>query len=139
VQCRQDLVDRTGNPLHVRAELAKNGKLAVVVAKCAIDGTACQPVGNFEYRDVGVAFEIADVDHDGTPEVVVSEASPLGAEDVVRVMTLDTTIKKPVLRWPFNSGVAGIVMIDVDGDGLPEVVAASRLSNSTKVDLWRLD
>jgi hypothetical protein len=138
VRCRTDLVDAQGTALRVRGELAKTGKLAVVVQKCPA-AAACQQVASFEYGNVGVAFELADVDHDGTPEVVVSEASAPGATDGVKVMSLGGDDKKPRFRRSFNGGVAGLVAVDGDGSGTAEVIAATRFAGSTRVDLWRLD
>jgi hypothetical protein len=137
VLCRRNLVDPAGYPLHVHADLAKNGKLAIAVEKCGFDGAACQPAGNFEFRDVGVAFEIADVDHDGTPEAILSEASPPGGSDGVRVISLGS--KKPVFQRLFNGGVAGLAVVDADGSGVEKVIAATRLSGNGKLDFWRLD
>ena len=138
VRCRGDLVDGQGTPLHVRAELAKTGKLAVVVQQCAT-AAVCRQVASFEYPNVGVAFELADVDHDGTPEVIVSEASAPGASDGVKVISLGGADKKPRFRKSFNGGVAGLASIDGDGNGNEEVIAAVRFVGSTRVDLWRLD
>ena len=76
VVCR-DLVDATGAPLHVRGELEATGKLAIDA------GTA-----HFELPDVGVAFELADLDRDGTPEVIYAGAGAPGDPDLVRVVSL---------------------------------------------------
>jgi hypothetical protein len=139
-RCRDDLTDAAGAPLHVRGELSAAGVLEVTVEKCAADGTACQPAGSFPYKDVGVAFEIADVDRDGTPDVIVSSASAPGDADAVRVISLaGPPAAKPLFKKPFNGGVAGIAVADGDGDGVAEVIAVVRLAGATRVDLWRLD
>lgn len=138
-RCRRDLSDAAGAPLHIRAELSITGVLDIAVERCAADGNDCRPAGSYEYKDVGVAFEIADVDRDGTPDVIVSSASAPGDADAVRVIPLGSPAGKPAFKKPFNGGVAGIVVADGDGDGVPEVVAVVRLAGATRVDLWRLD
>ncbi len=138
VRCRDDLVDAQGAPLQIRAELAKSGKLSVVVQKCLV-GQACQPVASDEYANVGVAFELADVDRDGTPEVIVSEASAPGESDIAKVFSLGGEHKKGRFQFRRSGGFAGLVTVDLDGNGVAEVVAAVRLLDSTRVDFWRLD
>jgi hypothetical protein len=136
-RCREDLVDATGNPLRVRADLATTGRLTVVVEKCVAGKCETE---RFEYPNVGIAFAVADVDRDGTPEIVVSEASAPGATDSAKVHTLGGDDKKPVFRRTFNGGVAGLVVADGDdADDIAEVIAAVRLPGSTRVDVWRLD
>ena len=115
------------------------GVLDIAVERCAADGNDCRPAGSYEYKDIGVAFEIADVDRDGTPDVIVSSASAPGDADAVRVIPLGSPTGKPAFKKPFNGGVAGIVVSDGDGDGVPEVVVVVRLAGATRVDLWRLD
>ena len=137
-RCRDDLVDATGQALRVKAELATTGKLAVTVETCPAG--SCTPTGKFEYSNVGVAFTISDVDRDGTPEVVVSEASAPYASDSAKVITLGGDEKKGIFKKSFMGGVAGLVVADGDDpDDIPEVIAAVRLAGSTRVDLWRLD
>jgi hypothetical protein len=138
-RCRRDLTDASGAPLHVRAELSITGALDLAVKRCAADGNDCRPAGTYQYKDVGVAFEIADVDRDGTPDVIVSSASAPGDADAVRVIPLGSPAGKPAFKKSFTGGVAGIVVADGDGDGVPEVVAVVRLAGATRVDLWRLD
>ena len=36
-------------------------------------------------------------------------------------------------------GVAGLAVVDIDGDGVEDVVSAVRLVGSPRVDLWRLE
>jgi hypothetical protein len=138
-RCRDDLVDPTGLPLHVRGELSITNALEVTVTRCAMTGNDCQPAGAYQVRDAGVAFEIADVDRDGVPDVVVSSASAPGDADAVRVIALGTPGARPTYKKTFNGGVVGIVVADADGDGVPEVIAVVRLAGATRVDLWRLD
>lgn len=128
VVCR-DLVDATGAPLHVRGELEATSKLAVDA------GTA-----HFEVAEVGVAFELADLDRDGTPEVVYAGAGAPGDPDIIKVVSLGGDPKRPRWKKPFTAGgVVGIAVGDLDGDRVAEVIAAVRLVGATRIDLWRLD
>jgi hypothetical protein len=147
-RCRDDLVDAGGHPLHVRGELSTAGVLEVELSRCAADGTACQPAGSYVLKDVGFAFEIADVDRDGTPEVIASSASAPGDADTVRVFAIAAhpgshgkprAVGAPVFKRLFNGGVAGVAVADGDGDGVAEVLCVVRLAGATRVDLWRLD
>lgn len=137
VRCRSDLVDAAGHPLRVRAVLTGT-KLEIAVERCSALG-ACQPAAKHEYKEYGVAFEIADVDRDGTPELIVSGAGAPGDPDAVKVIALGSDDKKGTFRHRFNGGVAGIAVIDSDGDGAVEVIAAVRLVGATRVDLWRFN
>ncbi|MEO8703704.1 MAG: hypothetical protein ABI867_26880 [Kofleriaceae bacterium] len=140
VRCRDDLVDAQGYPLRVRAELSTNSKLAVTVKRCAPAGDACKEIGKYEYPKVGVAFEIADVDRDGMPEVIVSEASAPDAEDSVKVITLGGDDRRGRFKKSFQGGVAGLVTVDGDDpDDVPEVLAAVRFQGISRLDVWRLD
>jgi hypothetical protein len=138
-RCRGDLTDAGGAPLRVRGELSTSGVLEVSVERCAAGGIECQRAAAHQYRDVGVAFEIADIDRDGTPEVIASSAVEPGDADVVRVISLGSPATRPRFKKPFIGGVAGIVVADGDGDGVPEVIALVRLAGATRVDVWRLD
>jgi hypothetical protein len=138
-RCRTDLTDAAGAPLRIRGELSAAGVLEVVVERCAASGADCKPAGSYQYRDVGVAFDIADVDRDGTPEVIISSASAPGDADAVRVIALGSPGNKVTFKKTFNGGVAGITAADGDGDGVPEVIAVVRLAGATRVDVWRLD
>ncbi len=152
VRCTAGLVDPSGLPLRARAALTAN-KLEVAIERCAgasptgsggnlpsaISGTACQPAQNYEYKDYGVAFELADVDHDGRPELIVSGAGAPGDPDSIKVFTLGGDERRGLFRRQFTGGVVGVTVVDGDGDGVAEVVAAVRLVGATRVDLWRLD
>lgn len=139
VRCRDDLVDAEGHPLRVRAELDLKGKLAVTVQRCTAGGKACQLAGTAEYTGAGAAFELDDIDRDGTPEVIVSDDSALPDPDYVKVIAFGRDDKRSVFKKQFNGGVAGIASIDSDGNKIAEVFAAVRLPGATRVDLWRLD
>ena len=136
-RCRTDLTDPAGNPLHVRATLALSGKLDVTVESC---GTVPCKTSHVEFGSVGFAFEIADVDHDGRPELVYSTANAPGDSDVVKVVTIGADDRRPLIKRKFDGeGIAGIAMIDVDGNGTQEVVLVSRQFGASRVNLWRLD
>ncbi len=136
-RCR-DHVDRAGAPLRVRAQLAVTGRLAVAVLRCAT-GAACQPAGWFEYANVGVAFELADVDRDGTAELISSSFVAPGDPDVVKVVSLGGDDRKPVFKKSFNGGVVGIAVVETTSLDAPLVIAAVRLAGATRIDLWRLN
>jgi hypothetical protein len=134
VKCRDDLVDPDGNPLRIRAELATSNKLVVTVKRCV--GVACTDM-RYDYPKIGVAFEIADVDRDGVPELISSGATPPGAPDTAKVVSLGGAEK---FKRMFNGGIAGLAVVDGDdADDVPEVIAAVRQVGSTRIDLWRLD
>jgi hypothetical protein len=128
MHCHDDLVDPTGHPLAVRGTVSTTGKLEVTVG-----------AAHYELSGVGVAFELADLDRDGRPEAIVSAAGAPGDSDAVKVVTLGGDDKKPMYKHAFAGGIAGLVAIDGDGDGVLEVIAAVRLAGATRVDLWRLD
>jgi hypothetical protein len=127
VRCRANLVDPEGKPLAVRATLGANKMTVVANGK------------TFELRDYGVAFALGDVDRDGKAEIVVTGASAPGDPDAVKVITLGGDEKKGLFRKSFQGGVAGVAIVDGDGDGVTEVIAVVRLVGSPRVDIWRLN
>jgi hypothetical protein len=137
VRCAQS-VDRTGTPIDLRAQLALAGKLAIEVKKCA-PGGGCQPVGAFEYNHAGTAFELADVNRDGVPEVIVSGYVAPGDPDTVKVIAVGGDDKKPIYRKSFNGGVVGIAIVDNGPTAAASVIVAVRLAGATRVDFWRLN
>ena len=110
----------------------------MTIEKCAAGGKQCRPEAAFELAGAGVAFEIADVDRDGTPEVVVSDDAAPGDPDFVKVVSAAAPQGRPLFKKTFQAGVAAITAADTDGDGIGEVIAAVRLAGATRVDLWRL-
>lgn len=141
VRCRAGLVERDGRPIRARAQLSLAGKLDVAVERCAAASLGCQPAAKYEYGNVGVAFDIADVDRDGRPEVIYAGNGAPGDPDLIKVVSLgDDDKKQAKLKKAFTAGgVAGIGVTDLDGDGVGDVVAAVRLVGATRVDLWRLE
>ena len=134
VRCKTGLVDRTGAPLALRAQLGLQGKLAV--ATC-VPGGACTTA--FEVAHAGTALELADVDRDGVPEVIVSGYVAPGDADTVKVISVGGDERKPKFRRSFNGGVVGIAVAETAVSAPRTVVVAVRLAGSTRVDLWRLD
>ena len=117
------LVDAEGRPQKLRGDVSVANKLTVT------SGTA-----TFEYKDSGVAFELADIDHDGTPEVIYSAAAAPGDADTLRVLSLGDDEKKPKLKKAFTAG--GIVGF---ATAINEVFVAVRRVGSSRVDLWRIE
>jgi hypothetical protein len=145
VRCRDDLVDRDGTPLSVVAELGAGGALSVTAAPrcpgCAASPEAIYTGAPVAVTAVGTAFEVADIDRDGTIEVIAAGAGAPGDRDAIKVlrMTAAGVDKKPVHRRAFTGGVVAIAVADVDGDGADEVIGAVRLPGTAKVDLWQLN
>jgi hypothetical protein len=149
VRCRDDLVDRNGIPLVVTAELGPAGALTVAIApRTAAGASAASASASAEGRApvlvsaVGSAFEVADVDRDGTIDLIAAGAGAPGDRDAIKVLPMtgaDPAATKPMFRKGFTGGVVAIAVADVDGDGADEVIGAVRLPGSTKVDLWQLN
>ena len=143
VRCRDDLVDESGRALAAVGTLGPGGVLDVDLrARCAASDKACPPDRHVQVSGVGVAFAIADVDHDGRPDVIASGDGAPGDSDPIAVYSLApgaTAATRPVYKKKFSGGIAGIVAADLDGDGDLEVVAAVRLPGAARVDLWILD
>jgi hypothetical protein len=117
------LVDVEGRALRVRGDVSVANKLTVTSG-----------AQTFEYKDAGVAIELADVDHDGTPEVIYSAAAAPGDADTLRVLSLGDDEKKPKLKKAFTAGgIAGIATVD------GQVFVAVRLVGATRVDFWRVE
>ena len=129
-RCRGDLVDAAGNPLRVRAELGIGNRLEITLDS-----------GKHVMSDVGAVFELADIDRDGTPEVIFSGAGAPGDPDAVKIVSVgDDPARHAKAKKEFKAGgVAGIAVVDLDGDGVEYVIVAERLDGATKFDLWRLE
>lgn len=117
------VVDAEGRPQKLRGDVSVANKLMVATG-----------ASTFEYKDAGVAFELADIDHDGTPEVIYSAAAAPGDADTLRVLSLGDDEKKPKLKKAFTAGgIAGIATVG------GEVFVAVRLVGASRVDVWRVE
>ena len=134
-RCRE-IIDARGEREPVRGVLGLTGKLEVT-RECPI-GVKCERPPVLVFAKVGTAFEIADLDRDGTAELIYASANPPGDADDLRVVTLGGDDKQPTWRKAFTAGgVAGLAVGDFDG--APAVIAGVRLVGSTRVDLWRMN
>ncbi len=138
VRCVDGLRDAEGYPIRVRATQTA-GSLDVGVSKCGRTGTSCEAPVVHSFKDYGAALEVADVDRDGTPEVIVTGAGAPGDPDAIKVIELGGDTKKGVFRHRFHGGIVAVSTIDSDGDGRVEVVAAVRLAGATRFDVWRFN
>jgi hypothetical protein len=141
-RCKQGLVEADGHPLRLRAQLpVASSRLSVDVERCAAANLGCSASGHFEYPNVGFAFDLADVERDGKPEVIYAASGAPGDPDILRVITLgDDDKKHPRIKRQFSAGgVAGLAVVDLDGDGVEEVIAGVRLVGASRVDVWRLE
>lgn len=135
VRC-SEIVDAHGDPTPVRAVLGLTGKLEVT-RECPV-GIKCERAPVLAFAKVGTAFALADLDRDGTAELIYASANAPGDADEIRVVTLGGDEKKPAWKKAFTAGgVAGLAVGDFDG--APVVIAAVRLIGSTRVDLWRMN
>ena len=139
-RCRADLVEPDGRPIRARGELSLTNKLDIAIERCTAASIGCQPLTHHAYSAVGVAFDFADVDRDGKPEVIYAAAGAPGDPDILKVVTIGDDDRKWKLRKSFTAGgIAGIAIADLDGNGAQEVVAAVRLVGATRVDVWRVE
>ncbi len=141
VRCSTGLVDSDGYALRTRAQLSLANKLDVTVERCAAAGLGCQPAARHEVAAVGTAFEIADVDRDGRPELIAAGAGAPGDPDTLKIVTLgDDEKKQAKLKKSFaTGGIAGVAFADIDGNGTAEAIIAARVAGSAKVELWRVE
>ncbi len=88
---------------------------------------------------VGFAFQIADLDGDGTLEAVVSSYRPPGTGDALSLYRIGADGARLVRQGAqLAGGVAAIAAGDFDGDGAVDWVAAVG-AGGTRYDLWLLD
>jgi hypothetical protein len=134
-----ELHDANGTPELATARLGLTHDLRVSVAACTT-GSACGDGVTVELANVGTAFAIADVDRDGTPEIVFASAAAPGDADAIAVVSVGDDEQHAKFHKAFPAGgVAAIAVLDTDPAVAPAVIAAVRLVGSTRVDLWRLD
>lgn len=137
--------DRGRMPMGVQAASTR-GPIALLVWP---DGTATltrqlPPAGRM--LDVGCGSALADVDKDGTPELLVSSARTTGDTDELRLLTLavaegltgtSQSVRSATPSWQATLKGRAIVMTgaDLDGDGAEEFVFGTWLSDGSG-ELW---
>jgi hypothetical protein len=135
-RCRDELPLAEGGVARAVARLPLDGPLRVTVQpRC--DGASCAP-RQYELPGVGAAFDVGDVDRDGRIDVAYAGAGAPGDPDAVRVVPVADP-RRTLFRRAFTGGVVAVALVDLDGDGAAEVIAAVRLPGSPRVDLWRLN
>jgi len=72
-------------------------------------------------NDVGAQIALVDLDQDGVPEVVTTNAR---GEDAIVVSSLKKGALVPRLRWPAPAGVDAIAVCSLGADNAPSLVAA---------------
>jgi hypothetical protein len=135
MRCRSELTLRDGQAATAVARLSVQGALQISVQPQCEAGC---PAHRYELTGVGVAFDLGDVDRDGDLDVAYAGAGAPGDPDAVRVVTAADP-RRTLFRRAFTGGVAAVALVDLDGDGAAEVIAAVRLPGSPRVDLWRLN
>lgn len=136
-RCRDRLVDPAGRPLQAAGVVATDGVLTLVRrVQCAASDSDCPAPGQGRHTGAGVAFDIADIDRDGHPEIAVTRASAPGDPDEVEVLTWASDGLQSRFRRRFTGGVVGLASGDFDGDRAPVLIGAVRLLGSHRVDLW---
>lgn len=137
-RCREEAVLSDGARARAVARLPLEGGLRVTVMARGEVGRSALPATNYEVPGVGVAFDVGDVDRDGRIDVAYAGAGAPGDPDAVRVVPVSDP-RRTLFRRAFTGGVAAVALVDLDGDGAHEVIAAVRLPGSPRVDLWRLN
>ena len=87
----------------------------------------------------GTAFAVADLDGDGEPELVAAAFRAPGAADAFTIYSIADGSARVLRKGPATpAGIVAVTTGDLDGDGAPDVVGASR-GSGTQVDLWLAD
>jgi hypothetical protein len=138
VLCRPELSDPAGRSLAVAA-VVDSERVARMSCRSLEGECAAGPAQRGEYTGVGVAIEVADIDNDGSPEVLTSRGGAPGDRDRVSIYSRQGDRVARVYSKEFHAGVVGLVAGDVDGDGDRDVVVAVRFFGSHHVSFWTLN
>ena len=136
--CR-DAVDPTGAPLSLSGLVTTDRVLQVRCRTATGGACAPGPAQDRDYPGAGVAFELADIDSDGHPEVLVTRGGAPGDRDRVTVHARRGEKIEKVFAKDFHAGIIGLVAADIDGDRDRDVVVAVRFAGSTHVSFWTLN
>ena len=132
-RCRSGLVDPAGDQLEMFGFVDVDDSLVV---RCRSELGKCD-ARETVLKDVGYAFELADVDNDGHPEVVTTSTQPYGGTS--DRVTIRSQGGSTLFSKTFGGGVVGVCAGDIDGDGAREVIAVVRLVGATRVNVWTLN
>jgi hypothetical protein len=136
--CRPELSDPAGRSLAVAA-VVDSERVAHMSCRSLEGECPAGPAQGGDYTGVGVALEVADIDNDGSPEVLTSRGGAPGDRDRVSVYSRQGERVSRVYSKEFHAGVVGLVAGDVDGDGDRDVVVAVRFFGSRHVSFWTLN
>jgi hypothetical protein len=81
-------------------------------------------------NDVGAQIALADLDQDGSPEVVTTTAH---GDDALIVSTLQKGALVPRLRWPAPASVDAVAVCPPQANNAPSIVAA------VGSEIWHVD
>jgi hypothetical protein len=76
-----------------------------------------------QFRAGMVSIEVADVDGDGLPELLIAGATEIQCRRADALQTIVWSLPVPFVAW--------LHTVDVDGDGLPELVASVHESHAS--------